>query len=220
MSLTRNSSNRAEKNARMRDIENEREGKFNSDDLQKVNEYSEKAAKQGMKLVPERRIKERSGFAQFLQENWAYLNQNKYLTSAEKIFLLDIMPYVGLRSNCIVDNPRAYSQMPLTQEEIGLKIGRYSSDVSKYLKSLEKKYIIFKGATGSHEYNSKSFAIYLNPNIIYSGSRDNVATHLFTMFPKPPKELKKLPIDLIPQMQKKKSKNTTKTKSAKKITKE
>jgi len=225
MSLS-NSLNNAEKNARKRELERENQTSFTSEDMQSANELAEKAAKQRMRLIPEKRVQERSYFAQFIQENWAYLNTTKYLTSAEKVFLLDLLPLIGFRTNCIVENPKAHAQMPLTQDEIAEQIGRYAPDVSRILKSLEKKYVVFKGTTGSEDNNSKSNAIYLNPNIMYSGDRDRPEPHLFTMFPKPPKELKKLPVDLIPQIKKTRkskgtqtTKTTRKTKSTKKVQK-
>ncbi|WP_412676333.1 MarR family transcriptional regulator [Bacillus badius] len=191
--------NEAEKKARLRDIANEKI--LTDEELEKANELQAKANARGMKLVPDRKVKNRAKFAQFIQENWEYLNSIKFLTPAEKTFILDIMPYVGFRTNCLVEDINAKAQMPLTQEALAQKIGKHKSDVSKLLKRLEKKYIVFKGQTGSEEYNAISHSVYINPNILYCGDRDNVSEHLFTMFPKPPKQLKELPVDLIPRPQ-------------------
>ncbi|MFC3883629.1 MarR family transcriptional regulator [Bacillus songklensis] len=184
-----------ERKARLRDIENEKV--LTEEELRQANELQAKANARGMKLVPERRVKNRAKFAQFIQENWQYLNSIKYLTPAEKTFLLDIMPYVGFKTNCLVEDIHAKAQMPLTQEGLSQKIGKHKADVSKLLKRLEKKYIVFRGQTGSDEYNAISHSIYINPNILYCGDRDNVSEHLFTMFPRQPKLLKDMPINLL-----------------------
>jgi DNA-binding Lrp family transcriptional regulator len=193
----------AEKKARLRDLENEKI--LSEEELQQANQLQAKANARGMKLVPERKVKNKAKFAQFIQENWAYLNSIKYFTPAEKNFLLDIMPYVGFKTNCIVEDINAKAQMPLTQEGIAQKTGKHKSDVSKLLKRLEQKYVVFRGQTGSDEYNAISHSIYINPNILYCGDRDNVSEHLYTMFPKLPKQLKELPVDLLPRVQKRKS---------------
>lgn len=193
----------AERKARLRDLENEKI--LTDEEMAIAQELQAKANARGMKLAPERKIKNKAKFAQFIQENWEYLNSEKYLTPAEKTFLLDIMPYVGFKTNCLVEDINAKAQMPLTQEGLALRTGKHKSDVSKLLKRLEKKYVIFRGQTGSEEYNAISHSIYINPNILYCGDRDNVSEHLYTMFPKPPKQLKALPVDLLPRLTKSKS---------------
>lgn len=195
--------NKAEQNARLRDLQNERI--LTEDEMRLANELQAKANARGMKLIPERKVKNKAKFAQFIQENWSYLNTVKYLTPAEKTFILDIMPFVGFKTNCLVEDISAKAQMPLTQEALAQKIGKHKSDVSKLLKRLEKKYLIFRGQTGSEEYNAISHSIYINPNILYCGDRDNVSEHLFTMFPKPSKVLKGIPVDLLPRITIKKS---------------
>lgn len=187
----------AERKARLRDIERENEGKWTSEDMEQANSLAEKAAKQKMRLVPERRVKNRAKFAQFIQENWAYLNEINYLTNAEKVFLVDIMPHIGFMSNCLVENIHSKQPLPCTQESLGKKIGRDKSQMSKIVKPLIEKGIIARSETGSEEYNSKSYALFLNPNIIISGDRDKVNPTLKAMFTRPSKELKKLPVNLL-----------------------
>ncbi|MEH7121558.1 MarR family transcriptional regulator [Neobacillus vireti] len=173
------------------------------EEMDQANQLAKKAAERGMKLVPERRVKNKAKFAQLIQENWQYLNKINYLSTAEKAFLLDIIPFIGFRTNCLVENIKDKVQTPLTQEALGERIGKNKSQMSKILKPLQNKYVIFRGATGSEEYNSKSYSLYVNPNIIYCGDRDNVSEHLYTMFPKLPKDLKNIPVNLIPQKTKK-----------------
>lgn len=57
-----------------------------------------------MKLVPERKIKNRAKFAQMLQDNVDYLEEIDYLDDKEIIFLWKISRKVGFLSNCLVDD--------------------------------------------------------------------------------------------------------------------
>lgn len=197
MTLRENLQN-AEKKARIRDIEYEKiKNPFTSDDMEIANELAGKAAKQGMRLVPERKVKSRVKFAQIIQENWGYLNQINYLTTAEKAFLTDIIPHIGFLSNCVIEDIKSKSPMPCTQESLGKKIGKNASQMTKMIKPLIEKGIIARSETGSEEYNSKSFALFVNPNIIFCGDRDNVNETLKAIFARPNKELKKLPVKLI-----------------------
>lgn len=173
-----------------------REQILSDEELHTANELQSKANTRGMKLVPERKVKSKAKFAQIIQGNWAYLNSINYLSTAEKAFLLDVVPYVGFLSNCIVEDINSKSQVPCTQESIGKKIGKNKSQMSKILKPLIEKGILARSVTGGDEYNAKSYALFLNPNIIFCGDRDNVNETLKTIFHRTPKELKKLPIKL------------------------
>ncbi|PFB72353.1 hypothetical protein CN273_31695, partial [Bacillus thuringiensis] len=61
----------AEKNARLRDLENSRI--LSEEEMYLANELQAKANAHGMKLVPERKVKNKAKFAQIIQENWLYL---------------------------------------------------------------------------------------------------------------------------------------------------
>lgn len=185
---------KAEKNARLRDIQNDKV--LTEEELEIANKLQAKANAKGMKLVPDKKVKSRVRFAQIIQENWLYLNSINYLTVAEKAFLLDIAPYVGFLSNCIVEDIKAKSQVPCTQESLGKKIGKNKSQMSKILKPLIEKGIMARSITGGEDYNAKSYALFLNPNIIYCGDRDSVNDTLKAIFYRSPKELKKLPVKL------------------------
>jgi DNA-binding Lrp family transcriptional regulator len=181
----------AEKKARLRDLEN---GKILTDEeMQQANDLQAKANSKGMKLVPEKKIKNNFRFAQLLQSNWGYLRMKKYLTSAEKNFLIDLVPNVGFLSNCIVDDPKKKNQTPLTQNEIAELLGIDKANVSKIVKRLIDKGVIARSETGVDGSNARAYALYINPNIIYSGNKDEVNLTLQTMFKKQPKELKDLP---------------------------
>jgi len=186
--------NKAEKNARLRDIQNEQV--LTNEELELANELQSKANAGKMKLVPERKVKNNFKFAQFLQANWGYIRMEKYLTNAEKNFLLDLVPNVGFLSNCIVDDPKKKNQTPLTQNEIAELLGIDKSNVSKIVKRLIDKGIIARSETGVDGSNARAYALYINPNIIFSGNKDEINLTLMTMFKKVPKELKNLPEQL------------------------
>lgn len=184
----------AEKKARLKDIENSKI--LTEEEMELANDLQAKANARGMKLVPERKVRNKAKFAQFIQQNWKYINQINYLTTAEKAFLVDIMPYIGFGSNCIVESSDTKQQIPLTQETLGKLIGKNKSQMSKIIKPLIDKGILDRTEGSIEDNNVRSYAIFVNPNIIYSGDRDNVNATLQAMFRRTPKELKKLPVQL------------------------
>jgi DNA-binding Lrp family transcriptional regulator len=181
----------AEKKARLRDLENEKV--LTEEEMKQANDLQAKANSRGMKLVPEKKVKNKAKFAQFIQQNWGVLRMNKYLTMAEKNFLMDIMPNIGFQSNCIVDDVSKKSPVPLSQQEIAKLLGTDKSKISKLVTSLLDKGIIARSETSLEDNNARSYALFVNPNIIISGDKDNVNLTLQAMFKKVPKELKNLP---------------------------
>ncbi|MED1512858.1 MarR family transcriptional regulator (plasmid) [Bacillus mycoides] len=185
--------NHAEKNARLRDIENSKI--LSEEDMYLANELQSKANARGMKLVPEKKIKNKAKFVQLLQLNWEYLRKQNYMTGEEKIFLLDIQAYIGLHSNAIVDDITKKYASPLNITQIGEVLGTSRSKASRVINNLVKKGILAKAESGIEGNNVKAYAIYVNPNIIYAGNRDDVQGALVTMFRKAMnnKTLKNLP---------------------------
>lgn len=181
----------AEKKARERDIENSTI--LTHEEMEQANELQAKANSHGMKLVPERKVKNNFRFAQFIQSNWDYLREIKYFTSAEKTFLLDISPKIGFLSNCIVDDVKKKNPVPLTQQDIANFLGADKSNISKIIKRLTDKGVIAKTEIGTEGTNARAYSLFINPNIIVSGNKDNVNQTLQAMFSKVPKELKNLP---------------------------
>ncbi|MEH7510047.1 MarR family transcriptional regulator, partial [Priestia megaterium] len=81
-----------------------------------ANELQAKA--KGMKLVPDRKIKNNTPFVEIIQHNFSYLRKEGYLTLAEKGFLVDISEFVGFSSNCIVDDVKKKDPIPLNQSDL------------------------------------------------------------------------------------------------------
>ncbi|MGG4425005.1 helix-turn-helix domain-containing protein [Bacillus velezensis] len=185
----------AETAARSRELEKESQEQWNSEDMQVANDLSEKAAKNGMKLVPDRKVKSRVRFAQMIQVNFAFLRSKKYLTTAEKNFIIDIMPNVGFLSNCLVDDILKKNPVPLTQTEIAAILGKKKQNVNPIINSLIDKGILARSESGLENNNVRAYAVYFNPHIVFCGDRDNVNDTLKTMFNKPMKKkvLKELP---------------------------
>lgn len=184
----------AERKARLRDIQNEKI--LTEDDMRTAASLQAKANARGMKLVPEKKIKNRAKFVQIIQQNIMHLQKEKYLTNAEKVFLLDISGSVGFLSNCIVDDISSKNSIPMTQREIAKSIGRLESNISPLINSLIDKGIIARSETGLENNNVRSYALFINPNIMFSGDRDAINPTLKAIFNKVPKELKSLPIKL------------------------
>ena len=67
----------AEKNARLRDIEDSKI--LSEEEMYLANELQSKANLRGMKLVPERKVKNKAKFVQIIQDNWSYLQSISYL---------------------------------------------------------------------------------------------------------------------------------------------
>lgn len=138
-------------------------------------------------------------FVQMVQENIEYLRQIKYLTTEEKVFLFDIHPYVGFDSNCIVSDIKKKSPVPLTQKAIAELLGTSKPKVSRVVKSLVTKGIIARAESGIEGNNVRSYSLFLNPNIMISGDKEDVNPTLQAMFHKPMmkiKAMKELPIKL------------------------
>ncbi|PGA17722.1 hypothetical protein COL65_15120 [Priestia aryabhattai] len=181
----------AERKARLRDIENSQV--LSQEELDLANQLQAKANAGKMKLVPEKKIKNKAKFAQIIQPNWGYLFEIDYLKTEEYKFLNRVIPYIGFRSNCLVDDINKKSPVPLSQSDLAQKLGSSQPTVSRLVKQLIDKGIMSKAESGKDDVNARMYALYINPHIIYCGDRDNINETLQTMFRKTPRALKKLP---------------------------
>lgn len=76
------------------------------------------------------------------QANLLYLREIKYLTNAEKTFLMDIAPHVEIESNCLVENCKMTNSMPLTQSDLAAILGKKKQNVNPIIKGLIDKGIL------------------------------------------------------------------------------
>lgn len=179
---------KAERSARKRDFEIEHE-KFQEDHngvdketFEKAMSVLSRATGKDIGIYTKRSSQSKVRFAQTLQENLQYLYENKYLTSSEKVFLMDIIPYIAFSSNCIVLDIKSKNPIPANITEIGKLIGRDRKNISPIINSLKNKGIAAKAESGIEGNNAKAYAIFLNPHIIYAGDKENVNEVLKAMF--------------------------------------
>jgi|GEM_PF-900299 len=172
----------AERNARQRELE--REKIITEDEMQTVNDIQAKANARGMKLVPERKIKNKFLFAQFMQLNWKVLREAKYLTGEERTFLVDIQCNISLHSNGIVDDIKKKPASALTIQGIADELGTSRTKISRVVNSLIKKGILAKSISGdvNSTKQAKDYALFVNPHVIFAGDKDQVQEHLVLMF--------------------------------------
>ncbi|WP_426981418.1 MarR family transcriptional regulator [Bacillus pseudomycoides] len=184
----------SEKNSRLRDIESSKV--LSEEEMYLANELQSKANSRGMKLVPERKVKNKAKFVQIIQDNWSYLQSISYLKNEEIVFLMSLIPFIGFGSNAIVDNPKKKQPLPLTQRELAKSLETSETKVSRVVKALYTKGIIARSESVVDNSNVKSYALFINPHILYAGDRDNIEEGLKIQFIKimRAKPLKDLPI--------------------------
>ncbi|MCP3033564.1 MarR family transcriptional regulator [Halobacillus sp. A1] len=183
----------AEQKARVRDYENNKI--LTDEEMAQATMLQTKAYSRGAKLVPDRIYKDRAKFVQMKQNNFKYLREIKFLTTGEKSFLVDLIPNVEFVSNCIVDNIEKKSAVPLTQSEVADILDRKKQNVNPMIKSLIDKGIIARSESGLEDNNVRSYALFINPHLMFSGDRNNIDGALKAIFHKPmrKKPLKDLP---------------------------
>ncbi|WP_282053320.1 replication/maintenance protein RepL, partial [Priestia flexa] len=147
----------------------------------------------GTKRSPKSKVK----FAQFIQDNWDYALDNDFFTDEEILFLVRIQRFLQFKGNCIVDNIHSRSPIPMTQKAIAERLGTSAPTVSRIVKNLVNKGVIVKANGHRPEgVKARTYALFINPNIIYSGDRDNVETTLKTLFTNAKPLFKKFPVAL------------------------
>lgn len=85
----------------------------------------------------------------------------------------------------------------MTQKQIAERLGTSTPKVSRIVKNLVEKGIIVRAVGQKIEgYNGRTYSLFVNPNIIYSGERDNVETTLKALFINAKSLLKDFPVAL------------------------
>ncbi|MGN4512203.1 MarR family transcriptional regulator [Bacillus cereus group sp. MYBK242-2] len=193
-----------EKNARIRDFENEKE-KFKQDH----NGINQEEVNQAMQVLnkatggkeifigTKRSTQSKVKFAQFIQDNWDYALENTFFTDEEMLFLLRIQRFLQFKSNCIVNDIHSRNALPMSQKQIADRLKTDKSKISRIVNSLVQKGVIVKANGHKPEgVKARTYALFINPNIIYSGERDNVETTLKALFMNSKSLFKKFPIAL------------------------
>jgi len=193
----------AEQNARLRDLEVEKE-KFKEDhhgieqeEVKQAMETLSKATGKDIYIGTKRSPKSKVKFAQFIQDNWDYALENNYFTDEQMLFLLRVQRYMQFKSNCIVDDIHSRSAVPLTQKAIAQRLKTSAPKVSRIVNELVDKGVIVKAQGQKTEgNNARTYALFINPNIIYSGERDNIETTLKALFANSKPLFKEFPVTL------------------------
>ncbi|EJR48092.1 hypothetical protein IIO_06671 [Bacillus cereus VD115] len=147
----------------------------------------------GTKKSPQSRVK----FVQLIQDNWDYALETGYFTDEEILFLLRVQRFLQFKSNCIVDDIHSRSAVPMTQTKIAERLKTSKPKVSRILKQLQNKGVVVKAIGQEIEGNNvRTNAVFINPNIMYSGERDNIEITLKALFQKSKSILKDFPIAL------------------------
>ncbi|MGX5384560.1 MarR family transcriptional regulator, partial [Bacillus thuringiensis serovar darmstadiensis] len=147
----------------------------------------------GTKRSPQSKVK----FAQFIQDNWDYALENAFFTDEEMLFLLRIQRFLQFKSNCIVNDIHSRNALPMSQKQIADRLKTDKSKISRIVNSLVQKGVIVKANGHKPEgVKARTYALFINPNIIYSGERDNVETTLKALFMNSKSLFKKFPIAL------------------------
>ncbi|RAN79641.1 MarR family transcriptional regulator [Bacillus sp. SRB_331] len=196
----------AEKNARQRDLESERKQYendfgFSKEEIEKAMEVISQATGEELYLGKKKKPSSKIRFSQFIQENWKFLRDEKYFTSEEKVFLTDLQCNVSMYSNAIVDDVKKKLPCALTIVTIAEILKTSRPKISRVVNSLIKKGVLSKSISGDFKDNqqAKDYVLFVNPNIIISGSKDDVSEHLVLQFKNVMSKntvLNKLPIKL------------------------
>lgn len=181
---------KAEQNARKRDFEREHEefkqqhNGIDEETLSQALSIINKATGQKYYIGTKKTSLSKVRFAQFLQKNWEYLRNQNYLTTEEKAFLMDIQSNISMHSNAIVDDIMKRPPNALNVSEIAGVRGFSREKTSRTINSLIRKGILAKAVSGDIKdvYQAKDYVLFVNPNIIYVGDRDDVEEHLILIF--------------------------------------
>lgn len=180
----------ATRNARKRDIKLENEifleehNEVSTEEFDAALKTISKATGKDIGVYTKKPPKSKVRFAQFLQKNWEYLREQNYLTTEEKAFLIDIQPNISMHSNAIVDDIMKRPPDALNISAIASLRGSSRQKTSKIINSLIKKGIFAKAVSGDVKdiNQAKDYVLFVNPNIIYVGDRDEVEEHLVLIF--------------------------------------
>lgn len=180
----------AERNARRRDFEMECEefkqqhNGIDEETLSQAISIISKATGKDIGLYTKRSPQSKVRFAQFLQKNWEYIRDQNYLTNDEKAFLIDMQCNISMHSNAIVDDIMKRPPDSLNIQSIANVRGSSRPRTSKIINSLIKKGILAKAVSGDVKdiSQAKDYVLFVNPNIINVGDRDDVEEHLILIF--------------------------------------
>lgn len=180
----------AELNARKRDFEREKKefiqdhNGIDEEEFNKALFTLSKATGKDIGIYTKKSPQSKVRFAQFLQKNWEFLRDENYFSNDEKSFLIDMQANISMHSNAIVDDIMKRPPNALNVTEIAEVRGSSRQRTSTIINSLIRKGILAKAVSGDIKdiNQAKDYVLFVNPNIIYVGDRDDVEEHLILIF--------------------------------------
>lgn len=164
----------AEQHARLRESER-------TVDLSEVARQEQKANQMGYGLY-KIKTKNKTPFVQMFHENIDILIKEKYMTMNELGFLSALSPFIAMGSNAI-KNPETDQFMTIT--EIANVLGVQRENLSRTIKKLIDKGLIYEIVSAKeiklYKRNVNARPLFLNPEIIYKGNKDEIDPMLCDM---------------------------------------
>ncbi|PEC71170.1 MarR family transcriptional regulator [Bacillus thuringiensis] len=123
---------------------------------------------------------DRVKFVQIIMDNYNYLSEIEYLTTAEKAFLMDLIPYVEFKTNILVERAskdNEFDSDSATPTYLAKKLNRTRGKVSQLMNGLMKKGLLAVAETGTTTENGRictSRTWFVNPNIMCCSPKDGV----------------------------------------------
>lgn len=176
----------AEKNARLRDFEIEKQefqqqhNDVSKEELEMAMETMAKATGKELYIGTKKSPQSKVRFVQMITDNFYYLAKIKYLTNAEKAFLIDLLPYVEFKTNIIVEranDENEFDSDSATPSYLAKELERDRAKVSKMMNNLMKMGILAVAEAGTTTEDGRictSRTWFVNPNIMCCSPKDEV----------------------------------------------
>lgn len=143
-------------------------------DLDMMDAQEAKANASGHTII-KKKLHNRAAFVQIIRENYEYLQEIKYLTRAEKAFLLDLTILAELHTNAIADTKTGQF---CSVSYIARTLDRDLSGTSDLVNALIQKCVLFEFADiyeiKEHGRNVTERPLFFNPEIICCGDRNKI----------------------------------------------
>ncbi|MED0973498.1 MarR family transcriptional regulator [Bacillus paramycoides] len=131
-------------------------------------------------IAKKKKPTDRVRFVQIIMDNYNYLSEINYLTTAEKAFLMDLIPYVEFKTNILVERiskENEFDSDSATPSYLARKLTRTRGKVSELMNGLMKKGLLAVAETGTTTEDGRictSRTWFVNPNIMCCSPKDGV----------------------------------------------
>ncbi|PEP80991.1 MarR family transcriptional regulator [Bacillus pseudomycoides] len=131
-------------------------------------------------IAKKKKPTDRVRFVQIIMDNYNYLSEINYLTTAEKAFLMDLIPYVEFKTNILVERISKESEFDsdsATPSYLARNLTRTRGKVSELMNGLMKKGLLAVAETGTTTEDGRictSRTWFVNPNIMCCSPKDGV----------------------------------------------